>query len=215
VVLFQSGLNTQIQFNDNGVFGANVSFTFDKTNNDLVLGGTDTGIILKQLQMNQQHQQLEIFKYMQKCGKGVLKVKGPSGLDFPLQTAFWQNNITIWNTTNTINGSWTGTIGSGVGTYSTGLPSTTSVYTSVKRGRYSNVVTTLNQVLGQEILKQCICVVLLLVKVGFSFILDGFDSWTNGGRFFAGMHTATTVISAEPSALNNTVGFVLIQLIMD
>jgi hypothetical protein len=26
---------------------------------------------------------------------------------------------------------------------------------------------------------------------------------------------ATTVISAEPSALNNTVGFVLIQLIMD
>jgi hypothetical protein len=39
--------------------------------------------------------------------------------------------------------------------------------------------------------------------------------WTNGGRFFAGMHTATTVISAEPSALNNTVGFVLIQLIMD
>jgi hypothetical protein len=62
-----SGLNTQIQFNDNGVFGANVSFTFDKTNNDLVLGGTDTGIILKQLQMNQQHQQLEIFKYMQKC----------------------------------------------------------------------------------------------------------------------------------------------------
>jgi hypothetical protein len=63
---FKSGLNTQIQFNDNGVFGANVSFTFDKTNNDLVLGGTDTGIILKQLQMNQQHQQLEIFKYMQK-----------------------------------------------------------------------------------------------------------------------------------------------------
>jgi hypothetical protein len=46
------------------VFGANVSFTFDKTNNDLVLGGTDT--IIKQLQMNQQHQQLEIFKYMQK-----------------------------------------------------------------------------------------------------------------------------------------------------
>jgi hypothetical protein len=32
------------------------------------------------------------------------------------------------------------------------------------------------------------------------------DVWTNGGRF-AGMHTATTVISADPSALNNTVGF--------
>jgi hypothetical protein len=31
--------------------------------------------------------------------------------------------------------------------------------------------------------------------------------WTNGARFFAGLHTATTVISADPSALNNTVGF--------
>jgi hypothetical protein len=29
------------------------------------------------------------------AGKGVLKVKGPSGLDFPLQTAFWQKNITM------------------------------------------------------------------------------------------------------------------------
>jgi hypothetical protein len=28
-----------------------------------------------------------------------IKVKGPSGLDFPLQTAFWQNNITMWNPT--------------------------------------------------------------------------------------------------------------------
>jgi hypothetical protein len=31
---------------------------------------------------------------------------------------------------------------------------------------------------------------------------------------FQRMHTATTVISADPSALN-TVGFVLMQLIMD
>jgi hypothetical protein len=32
------------------------------------------------------------------------------------------------------------------------------------------------------------------------------DVWTNGGAF-VGMHTATTVVSADPSALNNTVGF--------
>jgi hypothetical protein len=149
-----------------------------------------------------------------KSGKGVLKVKGPSGLDFPLQTAFWQNNITIWNTTNTINGSWTGTIGSGVGTYSTGLPSTTSVYTSVKKSRYSNVVTTLNQVLGQR---------------NIEAMYAWFYCWSRWVFFYSRCGlilgqmvvvsllecTATTVISAEPSALNNTVGFVLIQLIMD
>jgi hypothetical protein len=50
---------------------------------------------------------------------------------------------------------------------------------------------------------------------GFFFYARGMDVWTNGGRFFCRMHTATTVISADPSALNNTVGFVLMQLIMD
>jgi hypothetical protein len=110
------------------------------------------------------------------------------------------NNITIWNTTNTINGSWTGTIG-GVGTYSTGLPSTTSVYTSVKRGRYSNVVTTLNQVLGKRNIEAMYMRGSIAGQGGFFYSRCGFDSWTNGGRFFAGMHTATTVISAEPSAL--------------
>jgi hypothetical protein len=47
--------------------------------------------------------------------------------------------------------------------------------------------------------------------VVFFYARVGMDVWTNGGRF-AGMHTAT-VVSADPSALNNTVGFVL--MIMD
>jgi hypothetical protein len=34
-----------------------------------------------------------------------------------------------------------------------------------------------------------------------------FPVWTNGGRAFIGFATATTVVSADPSALNNTVGF--------
>jgi hypothetical protein len=27
----------------------------------------------------------------------VPKIKGPSGLNTPLQNAFWQNNIVMWN----------------------------------------------------------------------------------------------------------------------
>jgi hypothetical protein len=49
----------------------------------------------------------------------------------------------------------------------------------------------------------------LLVKVVFFYARVGMDVWTNGGRFFAGMH-ATTVIG-EPISINNTVGFVLMQ----
>jgi hypothetical protein len=41
---------------------------------------------------------------------------------------------------------------------------------------------------------------------GFLFFMAVGWIWTNGGAF-CWMHTATTVVSADPSALNNTVGF--------
>lgn len=142
------------------------------------------------------------------AGRVVPKVKGPSGVDYPLQASFWQNNIVQWTTTTATAGVWQGTAGAGAGTYTTALPTTTNIYTAQTRGRWANVVTTLNQVLGQRNTQ-------LMFSRGnsggqggfFFFARCGFDVWTNGGRFFAGMHTATTVVSADPSALNNTVGF--------
>jgi hypothetical protein len=38
----------------------------------------------------------------------------------------------MWNPTTATAGVWLGTIGSGAGTYSTALPTITSVYTSIK-----------------------------------------------------------------------------------
>ena len=142
------------------------------------------------------------------AGKMSLKVKGPSGLDTPLQNAFWQNNITMWNPTTATAGVWLGTAGAGAGTYSTALPTSTNTYTAIKRSRYANVITTLNQVLGQRNTE-------LIHRLGgaagqggfFFYTRCGFDVWTNGSRFFAGLATANTVISADPSLLNNTVGF--------
>jgi hypothetical protein len=40
----------------------------------------------------------------------------------------------------------------------------------------------------------------------FFYARAGMDVWTNGGAFCWNAHTAT-VVSADPSALNNTVGF--------
>ena len=142
------------------------------------------------------------------AGKMILKVKGPSGLDTPVQNAFWQNNITIWNTTNVVAGLWSGTVGAGTGTFTTALPTSTNIYTSVKRARMANVVTTLNQVIGQRNTELMFQLGGTAGQGGFFFYTRcGFDVWTNGARFFAGMATATTVISLDPSALNNTVGF--------
>jgi hypothetical protein len=54
----------------------------------------------------------------------------------------------MWNPTNATAGVWLGTVGATTGTYARGLPTTTTVYTSVTRSRYSNVVNTANQILG-------------------------------------------------------------------
>ena len=151
----------------------------------------------------------KLFLYAKNIsGKMSLKAKGPSGLDYPLQTAFWQNNICMWNPTTATAGVWLGTAGAGAGTYSTALPTTTNIYTAIKRGRWANVVTTTNQVLGQRNTEAMFFRGNAAGQGGFFFYARaGMDVWTNGGRFFAGMHSATTVVSADPSALNNTVGF--------
>lgn len=143
------------------------------------------------------------------AGKMFAKIKGASGLDTPLQNAFWQNNITMWNPTTATAGVWLGTAGAGAGTYSTALPTTTNQYTAMKRARWANVVTTTNQVLGQRNTEAMYMASPSNAGQGgfFFYARCGFDVWTNGGRFFAGFHSATTVVSADPSALNNTVGF--------
>jgi hypothetical protein len=204
------GSDTQIQFNDAGTFGGDVDFTWNKSTNDLVLGGTDTGITLAGITNEPSAPSAGNLHVYSKsiAGKMVPKVKGPSGLDTPLQNAFWQNNITMWNPTTATAGVWLGTAGAGAGTYTTALPTTTNLYTAMKRGRWANVVTTTNQVLGQRNTEAMYFRGGSAGQGGFFFYTRcGFDVWTNGGRFFAGMHSATTVVSADPSALNNTVGF--------
>lgn len=148
------------------------------------------------------------FYFKNIAGKMTPKVKGPSGLDFPLQASFWQNNVAIWTPTTATNGLWLGTVGAGAGTHTATLPTTTNVYTSQRRSVYANAVTTTNQVLGQRNTEAMFFRGAAAGQGGFFFFARcGFSAWTNGGRFFAGMHSATTVVSADPSALNNTCGF--------
>jgi len=146
------------------------------------------------------------------AGRLVPKVKGPSGLDYPLQASLWQNDIYLWTQTTATNGIWQGTSGAGAGTFtsvtSPTINGTGTLYQSIRRARYANVATTANQVLGQRNADNIFFRGAATAQGGFFFYTRcGFDVWTNGGRFFAGMATAQTVISSNPSALNNTVGF--------
>jgi hypothetical protein len=82
----------------------------------------------------------------------------------------------MWNPTNATAGVWLGTVGATTGTCR-GLPTTTTVYTSVTRSRYSNVVNTANQILGArntELMYE-------RKRWGFFFYARaGMDVWTNG-----------------------------------
>jgi len=196
------GSTTQVQYNNAGSFAGAANVGVESDNLRLAATtdpATPTGAL--------------IVYAKSVAGRTVPKVKEPSGLDYALQASFWQNNVTMWNPTTETAGVWLGTAGQGwgggTGTYSTALPTDTNIYTSFKRGRWANVVTTANQVLGQRNTEAMFYRGSAVSGAGgfFFFSRCGFDVWTNGGRFFAGMHSGTTVISANPSALDNTVGF--------
>lgn len=138
-----------------------------------------------------------------------LFVKGPTGEAMPVQEALWNSSLVMWRYSNATAGVWTGSAaGSGNGTYSSPVLTTTSRYTMMRRGVYSNVVTTANQVIGQRNTESIWYRGDATTRGGFyACSAFGADTWTNGSRLFFGLHTGTTVVSADPSALNNTVGF--------
>lgn len=204
------GATTQIQFNDAGALGGDADFVWNKTSNTLGLVGTDTGIEMTGITAEPAAPAAGILRGYSRsiAGRMVPKVKGPSGMDTPLQSALWQNNVTMWNPTTATAGVWLGTVGSGAGTYSTGLPTATSRYTAMKRGLWANVVTTANQVLGQRNTEAMFMRGSVAGQGGFFFFARcGLDIWTNGGRLFAGMHGSTAVVTGDPSTAANTCGF--------
>ncbi len=194
------GVDTEIQYRDNGVFWGASRSKIDAASwtIQLVAWSDPTTPAAGNLLLYSKNI----------AGKVIPKVKWPSGLDYPLQESFRQNSVCMWSATTATNGVWFGTAGIGVGTYSTALPTTTNLYTCVKRARWANVITTANQVLGLRNTESLWFRGNKPWMWWFFFAARcGMDVRTNGGRFFGGFHTATTVVTADPSSVNNTVGF--------
>jgi hypothetical protein len=61
-----------------------------------------------------------------------------------------QKNEVSFNATGIKAGNWSGTIGEALGTFTRGLPESGAVYNTVARSRYTNVSSTLNQVIGRN-----------------------------------------------------------------
>ena len=108
-----------------------------------------------------------------------------------------------WDVNATTGGLWIGNSGNGQGVFQALWSTVFNKYTLWNRSRYSNVVTTLNQQLGQICTNNSFS-----LQTGYKFFATaGFDTWTNGGRIFIGTTQSINSIASEPSSFNNTIGF--------
>jgi hypothetical protein len=206
-----AGSTTQIQFNNAGAFGGSADLTFDDSTNRLALAGSDATIDVTGITTEPASPSAGVLRLYTKsiADRMVLKSRGPSGIDTPLQNAFWGNNVVMWTPTGSTGGTWMGSAGTSGGTFANTLPTDTSLSTGIRRGRYANVVTTANQILGIRNTEALFFRGNSNAGAGgfFFFTRVVFDVWTNGSRFFAGFFGTTSVISGDPSAQDDTVGF--------
>jgi hypothetical protein len=123
-----------------------------------------------------------------------------------VQAALWQNNTMTWTPSGNV-GTWQGTSGVTVGTATSVLPTTTNVYTAMRRSTFSSVVTTTNQQVG---IRSDLMFFMgtTLGQGGFFFSCRfGFDSIATGMRAFIGLCPSTSIVNTDPSNSLNTLGF--------
>lgn len=114
-----------------------------------------------------------------------------------------------WHMTNASAGLWFGgDSGTAGGTFLQHIPTFTNLWTAKRRVSWSNVVTTLNQVLGQRNNSGMFFRGNVAGQGGyFFFARGGTELWTNGGRLFAGLFGSTAIVTTNPSTQTHFAGF--------
>lgn len=195
-----AGSDTQIQYNDSGVLAADPDFTWNSTDKTLSLNGVNSEILIKGITTDPSPPSAGNLTIYSKsvAGRMAPKIVGPSGLDTPLQLDVKQNSVagilsdaTYWGVAGTV-----------TGTAAAVLPTTTNLYTAMRRTTYANVVTTANQQVGQR-------GSFVSRQYGFFFACRfGFDSIKTGMRGFIGVSaSASATVTVNPSTVTNLIGF--------
>lgn len=141
------GVDTNIQFNDAGAFGGDVDFTWNKTTNDMVLGGIDTGITMTAVSAEPTVPSAGNLHLYSKsiAGRILPKWLGPSGVDTSFQANFGFNRIALVNpaggTTLTTAVNAFATAFTNTGTVANPTPTGTNALTSTRRTTFSSGAT--------------------------------------------------------------------------
>jgi len=142
-------------------------------------------------------------------GYPTLAARNALNTSFGLQSALWSKSIQMWTNTAASGGQYLNSVGGGNGTFSALQPTVgATLYQTIRRSSYANVITTTNQLLGVNNNYFSYFRGSTTGQGGFFYHARlGFEVWTNGGRFFAGMCTGTSIVTADPSTRNDCCGF--------
>jgi hypothetical protein len=217
-----AGSTGYIQYNNAGAFGADADFQLDPVSGSLIISGSYPSLELGTTQKTGTGSNTDIAAFSISTGSVALYTKSIiadkltlAARDYqyrayPLQESFLSPRMwCAWNQSGATAGIWVHTVGAGAGTYLAIMPTAGgTALTRLRRSRYSNVVTTTNQVLGQRNSEAMFYRGAVAGEGGYFFYARfGIETYTNGSRLFVGLATATGVISGNPSAFANAAGF--------
>lgn len=116
------------------------------------------------------------------------------------------NSTVVWSVANTSTG-W-GTLWTMAGTAATVLPTTTSLYTNMRRASYASVVTTANQQIGVRSESQFVLGNVSGMGGAYAVCKFGLEKWTANDRLFVGFVAAgASIVTGNPSTQRDIFGF--------
>jgi hypothetical protein len=211
-----AGSTYQLQFNNSGTLNGDPDLTWNWTTNTLALG-TNPQIQLSGVSATPSAPGASTLQvYAQAIsGKMQFMKMGPDGNPEGLQSALWQNNLVLW-TPNAVStstgGTWQGTVGTiSAGTNAIVLPTTTNIYTTMRRTKIPDTATA-NYQTGLATEKMFFRGAATGIG-GFLFVCRfGIDTYVaSTSRLFVGLSgsvpTPTSTAANIAATVTNTIGF--------
>lgn len=207
-------LDEGVLFNNAGVISSDALLEYHYSTQILHLQGTSTQVWTTHNPAKPVAPPNSTVAYYGKQIAGNMKsiVMGPEGIEIPLQPSLFAQAITFYVPTNAAAGHWHNTSTYGVGTFSTGLPQPSNIYTNTRRGIYITSSVTANLQAGTGGNENMFTRSSTAGLGGFFFFARvGVDLYASSTRYFVGL-TDRSIIDICTSNTNtylNTLAFVI------
>lgn len=198
-----AGADTQLQFNDAGVFGIDADLAWDKTTNTLNLLGVNTGIVLQAITAEPAAASANTLRAYCKnvAGQLLLKWIGPSGTGRSVQASLAENQVSLISPGAATTPGVIGCVIANVGTISHPTPTSTDLKTQTRR--FVNTSSATAGTLASTRISVLECHLGAVAGLGGFHILARFslDVLAAGMRAFVGL---TDTASAAPINIDPT-----------